>query len=77
MDPVEPRGVKNVGMLESAIGRQAAGFGDYYKYPDCFSNCATLTFGIIKNLKKLLKNKNWVLVFLLQIQNCSTKLILH
>ncbi len=49
MDPVEPRGVKNIGMLESAIGRQTTGFGDYYKYPDCFSNCATLVFGVIKN----------------------------
>lgn len=49
MDPIEPRGVKNLGMLESAVGRQSSGFGEYYKYPDCFSNCATLTFGIIKN----------------------------
>lgn len=49
MDPVEPRGIKNMGMLESAIGRQFTGYGDFYKYPDCFSNCATLTYGIIKN----------------------------
>lgn len=49
MDPVEPRGVKNIGMLESAVGRQTTGYGEYYKYPDCFSNCASLTYGIIKN----------------------------
>lgn len=49
MDPVEPRGVKNEGMLESAIGRQTTGFGDFYKYPEYYSNCATLTYGIIKN----------------------------
>ncbi|MFD0964285.1 type II toxin-antitoxin system death-on-curing family toxin [Pseudofulvibacter geojedonensis] len=49
MDPVEPRGIKNIGMLESAIGRQTTGFGDFYKYSNCFSNCATLTYGIIKN----------------------------
>ena len=49
MDPVEPRGVKNFGMLESAVSRQFVGSGDYYKYPDPFSNAATLVFGIVKN----------------------------
>lgn len=49
MDPVEPKGIKNRGMLESAIGRQFAGFGDFYKYDDCFFNVATLTYGVIKN----------------------------
>jgi len=49
MDPIEPRGVKNIGMLESAIGRQMVGSGNYYKYPDYSSNCATLIYGIIKN----------------------------
>lgn len=49
MDPVEPRGIKNKGMLESAIGRQFVGFGDYNKYDDCFSNAATLAYGVIKN----------------------------
>jgi death-on-curing family protein len=49
MDAVEPQGVKNIGMLESAIGRQLVGSGVYYKYPDFNSNCATLIFGIIKN----------------------------
>ncbi len=49
MDPVEPPGVKNVGMLESAVQRQNTGFGDFNKYPDYYSNCATLLYGIIKN----------------------------
>lgn len=49
MDPVEPRGVKNMGLLESAVNRQLTGFGDYYKYDTPFSNAATLTFGVIKN----------------------------
>lgn len=49
MDPVEPRGIKSKAMLESAVAWQKTGFGEYYKYPDCFSNCATLVFGIIKN----------------------------
>lgn len=49
MDPVEPRGIKNFGMLESAVSRQTVGSANYYKYPDLFSNAATLVFGIIKN----------------------------
>jgi death-on-curing family protein len=49
MDPVEPQGIKNIGMLESAIGRQDVGSGTYYKYPEYNSNCATLIYGIIKN----------------------------
>ena len=49
MDPVEPPGVKNDGMLESAIERQNTGFGGFYKYPTYYSNCATLVYGIIKN----------------------------
>lgn len=49
MDPVEPKGVKNWGLLESATNRQLTGFGDFYKYPDIFSNASTLLYGIIKN----------------------------
>ncbi|MCH2032276.1 MAG: type II toxin-antitoxin system death-on-curing family toxin [Tenacibaculum sp.] len=49
MDPVEPKGIKSVSMLESAISRQKTGFGDIYKYDNAFSNCATLVYGIIKN----------------------------
>ena len=49
MDAVEPPGVKNIGMLESAVERQNTGFADFYKYPVYYSNCATLVYGIIKN----------------------------
>ncbi|MCC9033805.1 type II toxin-antitoxin system death-on-curing family toxin [Chryseobacterium sp. Ch-15] len=49
MDPVEPRGVKSFGLLESAINRQLTGFGNLYKYDTVFLNAATLTFGVIKN----------------------------
>ncbi len=49
MDPVEPRGVKNFGLLESAVNRQFTGSGNFYKYSDIFSNAATLVFGVIKN----------------------------
>lgn len=49
MDPVEPRGVKNFGLLESAVNRQLTGSGEFYKYPNPCSNAATLVYGIIKN----------------------------
>jgi len=49
MDPVEPKGIKNFGLLESAVNRQTTGSGDYYKYPDRCNNAATLTYGVIKN----------------------------
>lgn len=49
MDPIEPQGIKDIRMLESAIGRQTVGSGTYYKYPEYNSNCATLIYGIIKN----------------------------
>ena len=49
MDPVSPPGIKNQSMLESAVSRQHVGSGDWYKYPNHFDNCATLTYGIIKN----------------------------
>lgn len=49
MEPVSPPGIKNRDMLESAVSRQLVGSGDYYKYPDIFSNCATLVFGLVKN----------------------------
>lgn len=49
IDPVEPPGVKNQGMLESAVSRQTVGSGNYYKYDNPFSNAATLIYGVIKN----------------------------
>ncbi|MCC9019143.1 type II toxin-antitoxin system death-on-curing family toxin [Flavobacterium lipolyticum] len=49
MDPVEPRGIKNFGLLESAVNRQLTGSGDFYKYPDPYLNAATLVYGVIKN----------------------------
>jgi death-on-curing family protein len=48
-DPVEPPGVKNQNMLESAIMRQQTGSGSWYKYDNIYTNCATLVYGINKN----------------------------
>lgn len=49
MEPISPPGIKNRDMLESAVSRQLVGSGDFYKYDDIFSNCATLVFGLVKN----------------------------
>jgi prophage maintenance system killer protein len=49
MEPISPSGVKNINMLESAVFRQKTGSGDYYKYDNEFTNCATLIFGVAKN----------------------------
>lgn len=41
--------IKSENLLESAVSRQTVGSGDYYKYSNVFSNCATLVFGLVKN----------------------------
>jgi len=45
-DPIGYGGIKSQALLESAVGRQHAGFGPFRKYPDPLSNAATLTFGV-------------------------------
>lgn len=48
-DPVEPKGVKDENALERAVARQLSGSGNWFKYDNCFLNCATLIYGINKN----------------------------
>jgi death-on-curing protein len=45
-DPILPPGVKDEGLLESAIGRQFVCYGTQLKYPSIHSNAATLLYGI-------------------------------
>ncbi|SRR6266545_3641703 len=45
-DPIGYGGLKSEALLDSAVGRQHAGFGPFRKYPDAVSNAATLAFGI-------------------------------
>lgn len=68
---VSPRGVKNEGMLESAIGRQKIGFGDTLKYSDNFSSAATLTFGLVKNHAFHNGNKRTAFLSLIQHLHCN------
>lgn len=45
-DPVDTPGVRDAGLLESAVHRQYTGWGSTSKYGDPHSNAATLTFGL-------------------------------
>ncbi len=64
-DPISPPGIKNEGLLESAISRQEAGFGGQLKYGDPISNAATLCYGICSNHPLHNGNKRTALVSLL------------
>ena len=45
-NPIDPPGVKSQSLLESAVGRQHTSLGNTIKYPDPYSNAATLAYGI-------------------------------
>jgi hypothetical protein len=60
MEPISPSGVKNINMLESAVFRQKTGSGDYYKYDNEFTNCATLIFGVAKIMLFIMEIKDLV-----------------
>jgi prophage maintenance system killer protein len=45
-DPIGYGGLRSQALLESAVGRQLAGYGPFQKYPDPVSNAATLAFGV-------------------------------
>jgi len=64
-DPIGYGGVKSQALLESAVGRQYAGFGPFRKYPDPLSNAATLTFGICNDHPFHNGNKRTALVSML------------
>jgi death-on-curing protein len=42
-------GVRDLNLLESAVARPKAGFGDYEAYPDMFTKAAVLIYSLIKN----------------------------
>lgn len=45
-DPISPPGLRSMGLLQSAVGRQTTGIGDTLKYPDPVDNAATLLYGL-------------------------------
>lgn len=42
-------GIRDAGLVESALARPRASFGDYEAYPDLYSKAAVLLEGLIKN----------------------------
>lgn len=64
-DPIGYGGVKSRALLESAVGRQHAGFGPFRKYSDPVSNAATLAFGICNDHPFHNGNKRTALVSML------------
>ncbi len=64
-DPISPPGIKNEGLLESAIARQQTGYGDYLKYKTPITNAATLCYGVCCNHSLHNGNKRTALVAML------------
>ena len=64
-DPISPAGIKNEGMLHSAVARQQAGYGSVLKYSNQISNAASLCYGICGNHPFHNGNKRTALVSLL------------
>lgn len=64
-DPIGYGEVKSQALLESAVGRQHAGFGPFRKYPEPCANAATLTFGICNDHPFHNGNKRTALVSML------------
>lgn len=64
-DPISPPGIKNEGLLESAIARQFSGYDGVYKYSDPIANAASLCYGICSNHPLHNGNKRTALVSLM------------
>ncbi|CUH77422.1 death-on-curing family protein [Tritonibacter multivorans] len=64
-DPISPPGVKNEGLLNSALSRQLVGMGDTLKYADPIENAATLCYGVCCNHAFHNGNKRTALVALM------------
>ncbi len=48
-DPISPPGVRDMGLLDSAVHRQSTGAGDYLKYRSPCANAASLMYGVCNN----------------------------
>jgi prophage maintenance system killer protein len=64
-DPLSPAGIRDQGLLESAVARQLTGLGPTLKYPHPIMNAASLTFGLCNDHPFLNGNKRTALVSML------------
>src|SRR5579859_1168409 len=63
--PIFPEGVKSQNLLESAVDRQNAGWGEKLKYPTVAENASTLLYGLCCNHPFHNGNKRTALVCML------------
>lgn len=61
-DPISPAGVRDLGLLESAVSRQHTAVGDVMKYDSPAKNAAALMFGLCNNHPFYNGNKRAALV---------------
>jgi death-on-curing protein len=61
-DPISPPGVRDHGLLESAVSRQHTGSADILKYSTAYSSAAALMFGVCNNHPFYNGNKRSALV---------------
>lgn len=64
-DPINPPGVRDLALLQSAVGRQDTGWAGVDKYPSALANAATLTFGVCNDHPFYNGNKRTALVSML------------
>jgi death-on-curing protein len=64
-DPISPPGIRDEGILESAVGRQMTGFGGKLKYDTPERSAAALMYGICNNHAFHNGNKRTALVSML------------
>ncbi|MBX3385116.1 MAG: Fic family protein [Phycisphaeraceae bacterium] len=79
-DPIEPPGLRDRGLLQSAVGRQAAGAYGKLFYPTALENACSLMFGICQNHPFFNGNKRTALVCLvahLHENRCALQDISH
>ena len=70
-------GVRDIGLLESAIAQPLSGFGDHLAHPDLITQAAAYLFHLVKNHPFVDGNKRTgsacALIFL-KLNDCETKL---
>jgi death-on-curing family protein len=64
-DPMSPAGIRDQGLLESAVARQLTALGPTLKYPHPIMNAASLTYGLCNDHPFLNGNKRTALVSML------------
>ncbi len=76
-DPILPAGLKDRGLLESAVSRQQTSFGGVEKYRTLFEKAASLFYGLCNNHPFINGNKRCALVSMLDALDLNGYLLLE